>query len=1103
MLQLCADGAVFAADPLLQGFANPPATARPRVWWHWMNGNVTKDGIAKDLDWLQQIGVAGVQNFDANLATPQIVPERLVYMTPPWKDAFRFAVEHAEAKGLEFAIAASPGWSETGGPWVPPADGLKKIVWSEQFAQGGVRFAGRLPALPSTSGPFQDIEVVDALASLTGAKHVDPPRHVEDIAVFAVPLVHPAGEGLPRVVSGDGTVLDAALLADGQYAATVNVARNRDAQPVLIDLTYTEPRQIRSVTFFLEGAAPMFGNPEFLPVLQAKQGGEWQAIANLPLTQAPTTRGFEVVTAREFRVVMAANTGLFRIGSGDGVPGAVVLGRPTAGSVQGPPLRVGELRLDAEPRVDRFETKAGFSLALDYHALPTMQGEGVPPARVIDLTGRMKADGQLDWTPPPGRWRILRMGYSLLGTTNHPATPEATGLEVDKFDGAAVRRYLETYLAMYRDTVGDANFGQRGLRALLTDSIEVGAANWTPRLLEQFKARRGYDARPWLPALAGTILESRAKTDAFLYDYRQTLAELMASEHYGTVATVAHEQGLAVYGEALEDVRPSLGDDMAMRAHADIPMAALWTWQRSAAPKPTALGDMKGASSVAHLYGRPFVAAESMTSSSSPWAFAPSELRRIIDLEFAYGINRPVIHTSVHQPVDDKVPGLSLSIFGQYFNRHETWAPMAKPWIDYLARTAFLLQQGVNVADVAYFYGEEQPLTALYAHRPLADLPKSNAFDFVNADALLNAVRVEAGEIVSVGGARYRVLYLGASSRYMSLAVLKRIERLVLDGATVIGLPPTASPGLGDNPAEFRRTVHGLWPEKGEARVGKGRVIAASTVDAGLLAAGIAPDFRYTADSSDAELLFVHRRIAGGDVYFLNNRRNRPEQVTARFRSTGKRTEIWRADSGTVESASHRQEAGETVVSLKLDAEESFFVVLRDEALASPTARTAPTLKPLAPLSGSWGVSFQAGRGAPEKAQMDRLQPLDESPLAGIRYFSGIATYTTTFSLPAGMKPGDALSLDLGEVGEVAEVRVNGRLVGTAWHAPYRLDISSAIQLGQNVLEVRVANLWVNRLIGDAQPGATRLTFTALPTYRPDAPLRRSGLIGPVRLLAP
>ena len=1094
------------ADPLQDGFANPPQSARPRTWWHWMNGNVTQDGIAKDLAWMKRVGLGGLQNFDANLATPQIVDKRLVYMTPPWKDAFRFAVKQADSLGLEFAIAASPGWSETGGPWVAPQDGLKKLVWSETRVSGGQRYAGRLAAPPMASGPFLDLPVRDELAGLQGGPSAAPPTYYADIAVLAVPVASPAADELPQAVSGGGKTLDAAALADDHLETAVALEPGTPQSPASIVLTYPAPRAIRTASFFLEGGASMFGDPQFLPVLEARVDGAWRQVATLPLEAVPTTVSFAPVTAREFRVVMSPYTGPSRRNPGEGAPGAAPfsLTGPPPGSP--PPLKIGQFRLGTEPRIDRFEAKAGFAIAPDYYALSggaDAGAPGVPLSQVLDLTSKMKPDGTLDWTPPPGTWRVLRLGYSLLGTTNHPAPPEATGLEVDKFDGPAVRRYIETYLRMYRETVGDAQFGKQGLRALLTDSIEVGAANWTPRIVEQFRRLRGYDPMPWLPTLTGTIVESPARSDAFLYDYRRTLADLMASEHYGTVAAVAHEQGLVVYGEALEDHRPSLGDDMAMRANADTPMAALWAWNRGYAPRSTLLGDMKGASSVAHLYGKPYVAAESMTASGSPWAFAPSDLRRIIDLEFAYGINRPVIHTSVHQPVDDKVPGLSLAIFGQYFNRHESWGEMARPWIDYIARNSYLLQQGRNVADVAYFYGEEQPLTSLYALAPLKDVPVHYAFDFVNAEILQNLLGVENGELVAKSGARYRALYLGGTSQRMTLPMLQRIAALAEAGATVIGTAPTSSPALGDDAAASAAIAHRLWSGVPVTTVGKGRVLAGRDVEAALATAGIRPDFQFPKAAADSQFLFVHRRTPDAELYYVNNRLNRAETIEARFRVAGRRPQVWHADTGVIEPVSYRVEGSETVVPLQFTAEDSFFVVFREPTSAASATVPRPSSRVAATLDGAWDVAFQAGRGAPASTHLSALKSLSDNGDAGIRYFSGTSTYTRSFILPRDIKPGTPLQLDLGQVGDVAEVRVNGMLVGTAWKAPYSLDIGAAVHAGQNTLDVRVANVWVNRLIGAAQPGAKKITFTAAPTYVPEAPLRPSGLIGPVVLRAP
>lgn len=1081
-----------ASDPLADGFRDPPASARPRVWWHWLNGNITEDGITKDLEWLRRIGIGGVQTFDATLGTPQIVERRLPYMTPPWKHAFAHAVATADRLGLEFAIAASPGWSETGGPWVPPSDAMKKLVWSETEIAGGTRFRGRLAPPPTTTGPFQDIAFKN---DEPGGPAVPSPKpsFYTDVAVLAYPIFDGVA---PAVVATDATglPLDAAALSDASLVSAVDVAKGSVAAPGMAILRFAAPRTIRAATVFINDAKTTFSEPELSPVIEAEVDGIWHKLADVPLGIVPTTVAFAPVSTRAVRLVFVRTVAAAQRPASIGAPGAEVINifpKPA----EGPTVRLGTFAVSDAPRIHRAETKAGFDIALDYYALEAPASPGVDPKSVIDLTTRLRTDGTLDWTPPAGRWRVLRLGSTLLGKTNHPATPEATGLEVDKYDAAAVRRYLETYLAQYRDAAGAGAIG-KSLGALLTDSIEVGASNWTPGMVAAFKRLRGYDPTPWLPTLTGAVIGSAAKSDAFLYDYRQTLADLIADAHYGTLAAVAHEHGLKVYGEALEDKRPVLGDDMAMRAHTDIPMAAMWTYGAEG-PRATLIGDDRGAASVAHIYGQNLVAAESLTAAFWPWAFAPADLRPVIDLEFANGINRPVIHTSVHQPLD-RAPGLSLAMIGQYFTRHETWAEMAKPWVDYIARTSFLLQQGRNVADLAYFYGEEAPITALNAVTPLSDVPPGWGWDYINAPALSDAVTVEHGVIVAKGGARYKALYLGGTSSRMTLPTLRRIAALVEAGATVIGKPPRSSPSLADDAGTFAKLVTRLWSGGQETRVGRGRVIAADTVAQGLARAAIAPDFHYSG-AADAELAFVHRHTADAEIYWLDNRANRVAQIDASFPVSGRVPDLWHAETGQSEPISWQRIGDSTVIPLTLKPHESVFVVFRKRTTRSSETIAQTVETPVATVTAPWSVTFEPGRGAPAKTTMTVLQPLDTSADPGIRYFSGVATYSSAFDLGRA-SVGKSLSLDLGTVGDVAEVRINGQSVGTLWHVPYRVDIGRAVRAGRNTIEVRVANLWVNRLIGDAQPNAQKVTFTTLPTYRADAPLRTSGLVGPVVL---
>ncbi|MCB2065012.1 MAG: glycoside hydrolase [Erythrobacter sp.] len=1083
----------LASDPLMAGFVDPPNSARPRVWWHWMNGNITREGIAADLAWMHRVGIGGFQNFDASLGTPQVVEHRLAYMTPEWRDAFRFAASEADRLGLEMAIAASPGWSETGGPWVPPEDGVKKITWGETLLHGSTAFTGTINRAPTVTGPYQAMHPAAEMISLGDDHAPELPEASGHIAVLAVPLNEPALP-TPHFALADGTVVASAALVDDDMETgfALPLAADRSGE---LHITYPQPVTVRSLHLAMPGLVRPFRSPPVLPLLEVRTADGWQQLGDVPLTNTPTTISFDPVTASEFRLRIVENPDVVPPTEMDGVEGAVPIDVFAMDDLSTVP--VNQFVLGSGQRTNRVQEKAGFAGVMDYYAIMSDDATPVELALgdVIDISDRVRPDGTLDWTPPAGSdWLVLDFGWSLIGTTNHPAPPEATGLEVDKYDPAAVRRYLEHYIGMYRQTTGDELIGARGLRAILTDSIETGFANWTPAMEREFQARRGYALRPWLPALTGLVIGSEAQTEAFLYDWRDTLAELLTDAHYRTVAEVAHENGLIVYGEALEDKRPMLGDDLSMRRFADIPMAALWTYPTGGSPRTTLLGDMRGAASTAHVYGQNLVAAESMTAANSPWAFSPRDLRRFIDLEFASGVNRPVIHTSVHQPRDDFQPGVTLAIFGQYFNRHESWAEMARPWVDYMARSAWMLQQGHFFADIAWFRGEEAPVTAQFASQVPAGLPTSYGYDMVNADMLAHAFGVEDGMLAAQGGTRYRALVLGPDAREMTLPTLRRIAELVEAGATVIGERPLASPSLADDRAEFEELASRLWRSP--------RVHGTADYAAVLAGLGTPADFTY-GGAADAEILFLHRQMDdGAHSYFLANRRDRAEHGEARFRVTGRAPELWDAVSGTARPLSYRTDGDYTVVPLDMGPEQSFFVVFAQPTQARSREVAAQHPEAVAQVSGPWEVSFQQGRGAPAGITMQTLSPLSQNADAGVRYFSGVARYSTVLDLPAGLSPGDPLWLDLGQVGDVAEVWVNGAYAGTSWWAPDRVAIGQFVRPGANSIEVRVANRWINRLIGDAQPGAEPVGRVTAPTYLPDAPLRPSGLIGPVTVLA-
>jgi hypothetical protein len=1092
-----------SSDPLLRAFRSPPPSAKPRVWWHWMNGNVSIEGIRRDLQWMHRVGIGGINAVDASLVTPQVVEKRLIYMTPEWQKAFRYSAGLADKLGLEMSIDSSPGWSETGGPWVTPQEAMKKLVWSETSVEGGKPYHGILPQPPGVTGPIQNspMRPPGALASLPKSASLSFYR---DSMVVAYPAATPAPQ-IASAVSSNGAV-DPAQLSDGDLTNGFTVAPPDESKQAWVIMSYARPTQMQGITL----AASADGAPGAAAVLDASDDGKsWRRVAEVPAAKLSLrTVSFAPTEAPFFRVTLSPATpvplaGIFT----NYAPGAATSSLLARLAPPPVPLRyhVHELVLHPRATVNEAEAKANFAIAPDYYSLATPDAApdtAVRPSDVVVLTDRLKSDGTLDWTPPPGQWTVLRMGYSLLGTENHPAPAEATGLEVDKLNRDHVRAYMQKYLAMYERAAGPDLFGPHGVNALTVDSTEIGAQNWTESLLSDFQRLRGYDPAPWLPSLTGVVVGTADESDKFLWDFRRTIAQLLARNHYGTIADMARERGLTHYAEALEDHRASFGDDMEMRQYAAIPMAAMWTYGTRPESFPTYVADIRGAASVAHLYGQNLVAAESLTSAVQPWAYAPRQLKPIVDLEFALGVNRIVVHTSVHQPVE-KPPGLSLFIFGQFFNRLENWADFAEPWVTYMARCSYLLQQGRYVGDIAYFYGEEAPLTGLFGEKDI-DVPPGYGFDFVNSDVLLNQMRIDAGGLATRSGASYRVLYLGGTSRYMTLAVLRRIRDLVAQGAALVGRRPLASPSLADDGMQFRAVADDLFGNgERDHAFGNGHVFPDGSLDGALAALNLAPDFDYTKPETDAEILALHRKLDRGDLYFLTNRLNRAERITATFRVSGMAPELWNAVTGRISPAGYRVVKGRTEIPLSLGPYDSVFVVFRHATNATAGEFDEPADRSLMTLAGPWNVAFQPNRGAPAAITVDALRSLSENLDSGVRYFSGTATYTKRFTLPPDAKKvGAHLALDLGDLREVAEISLNGHPLGILWNPPFVLDITGAVRPGGNRLRVKVANLWVNRLIGDAQPDVkTKYTFTTIPTYEANAPLRASGLLGPVQIL--
>ncbi len=1102
LLLLCAHNNGYTqantADNLLKNFITAPHAAKPRVWWHWMKGNITKDGIRKDLLWMHRSGVGGFQNFDAAILTPQIVEKPLNYMTPEWKDAFRFTAKLADSLGLEMAIAGSPGWSESGGPWVAAKDGMKKIVWSEVRVPGDKPFSGVLPKPPGVTGVFQNLTYKPNLGAAPGEI---PPQYYQDISVVAYRLPTadiPLKELNPKVTSSaDSFTL--AQLTDADLATTKLLPRDSVKGYAWILFEFERLQTIKAITIVGGEIRNLFGisDPSEDRSLEVSDDGvNFRRVTFVPVGGvAQQTMTIPATTSKYFRLTFKnppASTNFAALVSGTGQPP-----KPPPGT------NIAEIVLHPVTRINRFEEKAGYASAYDLNQNPTpATNDVVVETDVIDLAGKMNSDGSLNWTPPTGgTWKIVRFGYSLTGKQNHPASPEATGLEVDKLNRRAIKDYFEYYLDQYKDATGGL-MGKRGLQYMITDSYEAGQNNWTDGMAEEFQRRRGYNLIPWMPVLTGTVVKSAGESDKFLWDFRKTIAEMVAENHYDQLTDILAKYGMKRYTESHENGRVFIVDGMDVKRKAAVPMSAMWT--AGGSPINMAQADIRESASVAHIYGQNLVAAESLTAAGwggTAWSYHPGNLKPRADLELANGLNRFVIHTSVHQPLDDKIPGFSLGPFGQWFTRHETWAGQAKVWIDYLARSSFMLQQGKFVADIVYYYGEDNNITGLFG-RNLPNIPEGYNYDFINPDALINLLTVKDGKLVTPSGMSYRVLHLDSNARQMSLPVLRKIEQLVKAGATISGIKPTSSPSRTDDDMEFQRLVNEVWNAQHSSSI-KGKVYTGVTILDVLNDLKIQPDFQYSKPQDSTRLMYVHRKLTDGDIYWVNNRTSTNQNVQVTFRVIGKTPQIWYPDTGKTELASYNISGGLTTVSLNLTPNDAVFVVFKMPATKTSVTLPVKEEREVMIIEGPWTVAFQHNRAAPATATFDNLISYTVNSDPGIKYFSGTATYTKIINLPAStFSKGVQTWIDLGDVKNLAEVMVNGKSSGIVWKQPFRVDVSKALKPGENKLEIKVTNLWVNRLIGDAQPGVTeKATFTSFPLHRADSKLLPSGLLGPVKIL--
>ncbi|MDD8026775.1 MAG: glycosyl hydrolase [Acidobacteriota bacterium] len=750
----------------------------------------------------------------------------------------------------------------------------------------------------------------------------------------------------------------------------------------------------------------------------------------------------------------------------------------------------------------------------------------VERSRIHDLTGRMDANGRLAWDAPAGKWTILRFCRVSTGANTRPAPLPGLGLECDKFDPAALDAHYRDYIGALLAEIGPRPAGRRtGWTMLHIDSWEMGAQNWSGAFREEFRRRRGYDILPFLPVMTGRIVDSPETSERFLWDLRRTAQELIVGNHARRLKELGRQDG---FGLSIEPYDMNPCADLTLGAEADVPMGEFWSRGYGF---DTAYSCFE-AVSIAHTNGRPVTAAESFTADDKEaWRLHPAAMKDQADWAFATGINRLVVHRYAHQPWLDRAPGMTMGPYGVHYERTQTWWDMSRDWNRYLARCQFLLRRGLPVADILYLAPEGAPQvfvpppSALRGPKPVQDRREYN-FDGCAPETLLSRAAVKGNRIVFPDGMSYAALVL-PERETMTPALLGKIRDLAEAGATIIGPRPSAGLGLKGYPEsedEVRRLAGAIWGDKASAadgkpmgrRIGRGLVFETPKpapnpaadesipqysdyeLAAGVLAGrGIPADFE-----SESGFRYAHRRDGETDVYFVSNPAEAAREGDCLFRTAGKTASLWEPVSGRILAASPAEErSGRTRISLKLGAHDSVFVVFQPASGASKTEKPEPMAEsaPAAEIGGPWRVRFTPGRGAPESLLLPALLDLSEHPAEGVRHFSGTAVYETEFEGPVSSA---RVVLDLGRIEVMARVRLNGRELGVLWRPPFRIDAGGAVRPGRNKLEVEVANLWLNRLIGDAaRPANERPARTTWNPFEAETPLPSSGLIGPVRLL--
>ena len=1006
-------------------FAAPPPDARPWTWFHVMSGNMTREGITKDLEAIQRVGIGGIVLFHV---TQGISHGPIKFNSPEHLDLIDHVAAECERLGLKFTFHNADGWSSTGGPWVAPDQSMKRLVWSEQLVEGGA-------------------------VSLDLDQPMTVETYYKDIAVLAWPALEGelADRNNPPILSASDPGLALGSVTDGN-AATTSRLTIENGESGWIQFDYSVPVTIRHLRL------------QNIPIRQltirlevSDDGVNFRSLFAFPKTRILKNEweidtAFAPVTGKHFRVVADRSFDFGEIGLSQ----QSLLDNPAAHST------LGYVFGQDIPGARQFETAAI-----------------IDPDAVIDLSKAMNDKGQLNASLPTGQWTVMRFGYTTTGARNVNPSPEGSGLEVDKFDAAAFRTHYDAFIEPVIKRTRSA--APAAVSGVMIDSYEVGGQNWTAGYEHLFsEAHGGVDLVRWLPIFAGRVVSSGPETSAIFEQIRNFNARLINENYYGEFARLMEEEGLQ---SLIQPYGNGPLDEVSVGAIASIPAGEFWVRRND-------LGNLNGAVSAARMYGKPVAAAEAFTATwDDNWNFSPRFGKKWGDRAWVAGVNQFFFHRFAHQANTHVMPGMTMNRWGSHFDRTQPWWDEGgKAWFSYMARGQHMLRQGHAVADVAMMVGSDSPVECPEKSTAATILPEGVEFDCIDTPTLLERARFENGALALPNGATYAMLW------WPHRNLPRPAELAVIQAARDAGVP-VAMGQAGDDP----KTVF---------------------AEAGLLP-------RVTAQGDLPGL--THRRTKHAEIFFLFNDAEEKRVFDLCFRVGGTSGEVWNPLNGKREtSVGEVTSDGCSRIKLELAPYASRFLVFADgltfdrpvqSSEAQETNRFA--------LEGGWTVRFDRSYGEVAALRNSRLFDWSTSDNPEVRHFSGKATYRNTLDLTAdALSEGKRVFLDLGAVETVATITVNGQALGTLWTAPHQIDITDAVRAGQNAIEIEVANLWVNRLIGDASladtsgyipesnvperqmvpwysaneppPPGKRRTFATHYFQTPDDPLIPSGLLGPV-----